>query len=166
MATFVLLNNIQIGQHRKYAGVIIDDAQEDTSAITSAGGKLFATGNATVDAAATKARELKARGGDPNVMEGLVNAAVDAVQQATADAAVPIASVQFANVTLVAGAATENTLVYTANSVVIPVRETEAGTPGALTTGTITPGGAGVGSAVINSAEGADVSVVKVIVLG
>lgn len=159
MATFILLNNIQVGQHRKYAGDIIDDVQESTANIASAGGQLFATGNSTVDAAADFARTMRLRGGDPEAAAGLVNAAVDTVQ-------VPIASVQEAYVTLVAGTATENTLVYTANSVVVTARDTEAGTPGALSTGAITPGGSGVGSAVINSAEGADVSIVKVLVFG
>jgi len=78
------------------------------------------------------------------------------------DAAVP--NVQSAEVTLVAGTATESTLTYTASSQVIPIRNTGAGTEGDLSVGTITPGAPG--SAVIDSANGADTSTVTVLVIG
>lgn len=157
MATFILVNTVKVGTTTKFAGEVIDDVQESVPNIESAGGVLFPTGTASVDAAAQAARDLRARGGlaeDDTSGMALITAAINALQQ----------SVQSADVTLVAGTATESTLTYTANSKVVPIRDTEGGTPGALSVGTITPGAPG--SAVINSASGTDTSVVKVLVIG
>ena len=184
MATFILVNTIRLASGVKYAGEIVDDAQENATLITSAGGVLFPTGVASVDDAATLARSIRARGGKPEDSESIMNAAVDALQQSedgtlaadivtaqaaadtaqtTADAAVVFATVQTADVTLVAGAATESTLNYTASSIVVPIRNTAAGTPGDLSVGTITPGSPG--SAAI-AGGGSDTSTVTVLVIG
>lgn len=162
MALYWLTNNIRLPSGQVFAGTAVDDAQDDTAAIASAGGKLFPQGNATVDSAAVQAQAIRARGGSPDDMEGVMNAAVDAVQGTSAP--VPLASVQVAPVTLVGGTATESALNYTAESRVVPIRNTAAGTPGDLSVGTVTPGEPG--SAVINSASGTDTSTVLVLVIG
>lgn len=173
MATFILLNNVVFGTGRHYAGEIVDDAHHTPADFTSAGGVLVPTGDAAIDSAAAEARRIRSQGGDPGAMEAVLMAAFSksnqedaAAAQGDANAAVPLASVQSADVTLVGGTATENTLVYTASSRVIPIRNTAAGTPGDLSAGTITPGGSGVGSAVIDSASGTDTSTVTVLVIG
>ena len=191
MATFILVNTIRLASGVKYAGEIVDDAQENATLITSAGGVLFPTGVASVDDAATLARSIRARGGKPEDSESIMNAAVDALQQSedgtlaadivtaqaaadaaqadadtaqtTANAAVVLATVQTADVTLVAGAATESTLNYTASSIVVPIRNTAGGTPADLSVGTITPGSPG--SAAI-AGGGSDTSTVTVLVIG
>lgn len=167
MAQFILVNNVQRGSTGTvYAGEIVDDTQEDVAALQSAGGVLFPFGvNANVDAAAEAARNLRRRGGlaeDSTAGQGLITAAINALQGSTPPVALD--TVQSALVTLVGGTVTESTLNYTANSRVIPIRNTAAGTPGDLSAGTITPGAPG--SAVINSASGTDTSTVLVLVIG
>lgn len=78
MATFWLVNNVQVGTTRMFAGSRVDTATDNVAGIQAAGGVLFPTGTASVDAAAADAQALHLRGGDPDDMEGIMNAAVDA----------------------------------------------------------------------------------------
>lgn len=167
MALFWLMNNVRVGTNQLYAGSSIDDSVEDTTAIASAGGVLFAQGTSAVDDAAVQAQSVRKSGGDPGVMEGLMNSALDSVQgtaaatataQATADAAVVEASVQTGTATLSAGAVAVTSPNITANSVIIPIRNAELGTIGDLSITSPTPGTPG--SFNIVSDNGSDVSTV------
>lgn len=159
---------------RHYAGEIINDAKDDVAAFASAGAVLFPTGTAAVDAAAALARKLVLKGAaaeSAEALEGLLSAAVTAASsgdaaaaQATADAAVPLASVQTGADTLVAGAVTIASANITAGSVIVPIRDRELGTPGDLTIDTVVPGAPG--SFNIQSSNGADVSTVHWLVIG
>lgn len=48
MATYYLINATRIGTRLIWPGTLIDSAQEDTAAIQAAGGRLYASANATV----------------------------------------------------------------------------------------------------------------------
>lgn len=78
---------------------------------------------------------------------------------------VPTASVQQSSVAaLVAGARSVANLNITASSVIVPIRDTEGGTPGALSIASVVPGNPG--SFTIQSADGADTSLVRALVIG
>lgn len=157
MAKYYLINNVRVGTQQHFAGEEIDDAQQDAAAITAAGGVLLPTSTFGLQAAAERAQSLRKAGAPLGEMAGLMMAAL-------AGAAVPLASVQMASVTLVAGAATENTLNYTTNSVVVPIRDVAGGSPGALSAAAPTPGEPG--SCAISSADAGDTSTVTVLVIG
>lgn len=84
--------------------------------------------------------------------------------KATADNAVPKASVQQAMSVMVAGSVTFATLTLTAGSVVYPTKEIESAASGLLTVGAITPGAPG--SVTITSANGAETSTIRLLVIG
>lgn len=88
-----------------------------------------------------------------------------ATAQGTADDAVPLASVQTATGAMVAGSVTFATLTLAAASIVVPMKEIEDGAAsGALTVGAVTPGAPG--SVTITSADNAETSTIRVLVLG
>lgn len=164
MAKFFLANNVRVGTTQLFAGSEIDDSVDDVPEIEEAGGVLFAQGTAEVDAAAAKAQAVRLRGGNPDTMEGLMNAAIDGVQQTEISAAVPLATVQTGAASLVGGTVTIASANITANSRIIPIRDVEAGVAGNLSIGTVVVGEPG--SFDINSANGADTSSIHWLVIG
>lgn len=94
--------------------------------------------------------------------QGIADAAT---AQGTADAAVPLASVQTARAAMVAGSVTFATLTLTASSIVVPIKEIEDPlATGLLTVGAVTPGAPG--SVTITSADNAETSTIRVLVIG
>lgn len=88
-----------------------------------------------------------------------------AAAQGTADDAVPLASVQTARDAMVAGSVTFATLTLTASSVVVPMKEIEDPlASGLLTVGAITPGAPG--SVTVTSADNAETSTIRILVIG
>lgn len=85
MATFILINNVLTADGVKHlASSTIDDTVTDAAAITAAGGLLWPTGNATIDAAAVKAQAAHINAGANEAqLESTMQTAVQAVQKAT-----------------------------------------------------------------------------------
>lgn len=81
MATWYLINNVQLGTVLKIAGELIDDAQEDATAIRNAGGILAPAPNATLAAASAIAIQKKLAGGTPEACEAVMMAALDVTQE-------------------------------------------------------------------------------------
>jgi len=174
MATKFLINNVTAGTNVYYAGSSYDTVKDaaDIALIASVGGNLFAS-TAGLIVAAEIATGIRLRGGDPVGMEFVMIGAVDfaaataaaVAAQATADAAVPKASVQTGSAVLVAGAKSIATANITAGSVVMAFPAGLAGgTPGSLTTGTVVVGAPG--SFIITSSNVLDTSTVRWLVIG
>jgi len=81
MATWILVNNIQVGTDRLIAGSLIDDAQEDATAIRNAGGLLITSSNVPVAAAAALAQAAKLRGDDPAACAAIMQAGLETSQE-------------------------------------------------------------------------------------
>lgn len=62
MATYYLINKTKVGTRVYYPGDLLDDSVDDTAGVAAAGGRLYASGNATVAAAAAQANGLRLRG--------------------------------------------------------------------------------------------------------
>ena len=98
MATWYLINNVQFGTNFKIAGELVDDVQEDVTALRNAGAVLAPSSNATIATAAALALQKKLSGGTPEACEAIMQAALDVSQEmkeatpvadATALAAIP-----------------------------------------------------------------------------
>ncbi len=63
MATYFLLNNVRLVTTQRWAGEKIDDAQEDVTKLTGAGGSIWPSSDAVVAAAAVIATQVRARSG-------------------------------------------------------------------------------------------------------
>lgn len=84
MATYYLINATRIGTRLIWPGTLIDSAQENTAAIQAAGGRLYASANATVAAAAVVAQRIKQTGGSlDDAQAGMVAAASKADADST-----------------------------------------------------------------------------------
>lgn len=78
MSQYWLLNTVLVGSNTLFAGSKVESAVEDLLAIRSAGGKLIPVGaNASVDAAGELAIKIRFRGGTPQELESVMNAARD-----------------------------------------------------------------------------------------
>lgn len=186
MALKFLINNIRVGTTLRFAGELIDTAVESPTPITDAGGVLVPS-SPTISGAAALAQAIKLAGGDPNMMQGIMQSVVagtsdaaaiavaqaDATQaladaataQSTADAAVPLVSVQTGTGVLVAGTATIATANITVDSVIVPIRDVaDPVNSGELSISGPTPGTPG--SFDIDSTDGADTSSVRWLVIG
>ncbi len=88
MATWYLINNIRVGTVARYAGTLIDDAQNDTTPILAAGGLLYPSATPGL-ATASAIAESFVRAGNSPMAESVMLAALDAVQsgQITTNAA-------------------------------------------------------------------------------
>lgn len=82
MATFILINTVNVGTVKLFPGQTIDDAQYTTTDIQNAGGLLWPTGNTDVDAAAALCVKMKAAGKSEAELESVMSAAVNKVQKA------------------------------------------------------------------------------------
>lgn len=80
MATFRLLNTVQVGNSKIWAGTRIDSAVDGVAGIQSAGGALVTTGNAGVQAAGVLCDSLRLEGASEERLNGIMTAAM-AVQQ-------------------------------------------------------------------------------------
>lgn len=122
MATYILMNSVKVKGLQLFAGDLIDDASEDTSAIASAGGVLLATGNAKLDAAATKCRDArKNKGADEEFCDVLMAAAFG-------NAASAAVGFQSGTATLAAGTVTVSGVKLTASSrIVVTMKDPGAG---------------------------------------
>jgi hypothetical protein len=84
MATYYLINTIRVGTQMHFAGSVHDDANENLTLLTDAGGLLWPSTDATVAAAALVAQDAKRNGGaDERRLDAIMQAAVDSVQKAT-----------------------------------------------------------------------------------
>ena len=122
MAIFILMNTITAKTNKFYAGDLVNDAVEDVSAIQSAGGVLLATGNAKLDAAAQKCRELrKNKAGNEVACDALMAAAF-------ADSASVATGMQAGTGTLAAGTVTISGVRLTASSrIIVTMKDAGAG---------------------------------------
>jgi hypothetical protein len=88
MATYYLINTVQVGLNRLFAGTLIDSTVDDTTAIESAGGVLVDSSEATVAAAAAKAQALRLQGKPVEAIDSLMlaarNQSLDTVGNTTA----------------------------------------------------------------------------------
>jgi hypothetical protein len=110
MATYNLMNCVKVKGLQLFAGDQINDAAEDITAIQSAGGVLIATGNAKLDAAASRARDArKYKGADEDFVNQVMAAAFN-------DAATKAVGMQSGRATLAAGTVTVSGVVLTASS--------------------------------------------------
>lgn len=78
MATYYLMNNVQVGTNFMYAGTLIDSLNDDVAGIQDAGGQLVDSSEPTVAAAAAVAQSLRKRGADPIRVQSVMVAARDA----------------------------------------------------------------------------------------
>ncbi len=76
MALFILINSVFVGTQRHVAGSVLNDAVDPTAAVAAAGGVLWPSSDATVAAAAQRARDLKLRGAPTDVIDRIMLAAV------------------------------------------------------------------------------------------
>lgn len=122
MATYILMNSVKVKGLQLFAGDLIVDGSEDTSAITSAGGVLLATGNSTLDAAATKCR-------DARKYKGANEAACDALMASAFDSSAQKAvGMQAGTATLAAGTVTVTGVKLTASSrIILTMKDPGAG---------------------------------------
>lgn len=81
MASYYVINNVRLGVTLIKAGSLVTDGTDDTTAMAAAGALLWPSTDADVAAAALKAQDVFARGGDPREAESLMQAAVDLVQR-------------------------------------------------------------------------------------
>lgn len=79
MATWYLMNTIQLGTVKRYAGTLIDDVQVDTAPILAAGGKLEPSTRTGLSAASAIALAYVKRG-NHKMAESIMNAALDSTQ--------------------------------------------------------------------------------------
>lgn len=80
MATYYVVNPVRVGSDSVlWPGTPINSLCDNVPRIQSAGGKLVATGNATIDAAAKQAQDIKARGGSMEEASSIMVAAVASV---------------------------------------------------------------------------------------
>lgn len=89
MSTTYLINRVRVGTRTYLPGVLIDDAVDPATAITDAGGRLYASSNPTVAAAASLAQSLSLRGQHDQALGIMLAAAsqADALGSDTASAA-------------------------------------------------------------------------------
>ena len=89
MSTTYLINRVRVGTRTYLPGVLIDDAVDPATAITDAGGRLYASSNPTVAAAASLAQSLSLRGQHDQALGIMLAAAsqADALGADTATAA-------------------------------------------------------------------------------
>ncbi len=77
MAKFYLMNNVRLRSYPLFASALIDDAFEDAAGIRAAGGVLVTETNAMVAQAALVAQKIRKRGGRPEEMEAIMQAALN-----------------------------------------------------------------------------------------
>lgn len=83
MSTFFLVNTVVVSGTKVFAGDTINDAVDDATAIAAAGGLLWPSSDAVVAAAAARAVSARLnRGANEEVIDAIMQAAVDAVQLA------------------------------------------------------------------------------------
>src|SRR3990172_3154360 len=88
MATFNLINTTIVGTTKFLPGALINDAVQDKPAIQAAGGVMFATGDAIIDAAGVKARSMHVNRGSNEVeLESVMQSAVQLSQATTSTGA-------------------------------------------------------------------------------
>lgn len=99
MATYYLINTVQLGVSKLLPGTFIDDASYDVPGLQAAGAELVASSNQTVAAAALEAtQQHTARGINEDAMAAIMRSALDTYQSSTLAGEVP------ATRTLTAGA--------------------------------------------------------------
>ena len=77
-----MLNSVVVRGSTIFAGTLIDDTVDDVVSIEAAGGRMLGSALPGLANAAGLAQALRRRGGDPDQMEAIMNAAVDSEQQA------------------------------------------------------------------------------------
>lgn len=107
MSTYYLINTTRLGTRVLWPGTLFDSTVDDTSAIAAAGGRLYASGNATVAAAALIAQHIRQQAGSLAEADavmisaaGVADAAIAAAATAAASAAVAGAALTHYSVTL------------------------------------------------------------------
>lgn len=157
MASWILVNNVVVSTHQRYAGETINDTVEPLAPIQAAGGKLYDAATPGLSTAATLALAARARGAPLEDSESIMNAALDAQQQSRD---------QGGSSTLVGGTVTVATANITAASKILATRKTPGGTVGNLSV----PSGSRVvgtpGSFAINSDSALETSTVDWFISG
>lgn len=87
MATYYLINNVRVAGRVLIAGLFLNDAADDTTAITAAGGRLYPSADAGVAAAAAIANAMRLRGAPPEEAESVMLAAADLSDKQAGDVA-------------------------------------------------------------------------------
>lgn len=146
MATYYLINAVNVAGNKLLPGDTIDDATVNTSTITAVGGILWPSSDTTVAAAALVAQNAhKHRGANEVELAAIMQGAVDAVQKQNDQAG---------TVTLAAGTATVNTgITVMAGSVLFFNAKTPGGTMGAHYKFSTVAGGPGTGSFTVTAVD-------------
>ena len=74
MATYRLLNTVNVGAHKVWAGALLDSAVDDVAGVQAAGGSIVATSNAGVQAAGVICDSLRLQGASEERLNGIMTA--------------------------------------------------------------------------------------------